>query len=47
MHIPTCRVRIADTPALLVIEERPLHDYVVSQARVELAQVRERVKQMS
>ncbi len=39
----TCRGRIAATPAGLVTEVRSLHDHEASQARVELAQVRERM----
>ncbi len=38
-----CRGRIAATPAGLVTEVRSLHDHEASQARIELAQVRERM----
>ncbi len=43
----TCRRRIAATPAVLVTEVRSLHDHEASQARVELAQVRERMKELA
>ncbi len=41
----TCRGRIAATPTGLVTEMRSLHDHEASQARVELAQARERMKE--
>ncbi len=43
----TCRGRITGTPAGLVTEVRSLHDHEASQARVELAQVRERMKELA
>ncbi len=43
----SCRLRIEATPAGLVIDVRSLHDHEASEARVELAQVRERMKEMA
>ncbi len=43
----TCRGRIAATPAGLMMEVRSLHDHEASQARVEFAHVRERMKEMA
>ncbi len=44
-HVVLCKVFVLYVG--LVIEVRPLHDHEASQARVELAQVRERMKEMA
>ncbi len=43
----TCRGRIAATPAEFVTEVRSLNDHEASHARVELAQVRERMNELA